>query len=124
MAKSKNTPYSKGKRWGFAVAMSQISTGKLGVHKVDKAMQTCSRNARSGTKKLNQNECAAYRGIADGMYDAIKLSEKQFSSKKKTSIPKKSSGIKKKTSKKKPFQYNYQTRIPGGYTVDGRFEPD
>ena len=126
MAKSKDTSYSKGKRWGFAVAKSQLGTGKLGVHKVDKAMQTCSRNARSGSKsvRLNQNERNAYKGIADGMYDAIKLSEKQFSSKKKTSIPKKSSGIKKKTSKKKPFQYNYQTRIPGSYTVDGRFEPD
>ena len=62
----------------FAVAMSQISTGKLGVHKVDKAMQTCSRNARFGTRKLNQNERQAYRGIADGMYDAIKLSEKSL----------------------------------------------
>ena len=77
MAKSKNTPYSKGKRWGFAVAMSQISTGKLGVHKVDKAIHTCARNARSGTRKLNQNERQAYRGIADGMYDAIKASERK-----------------------------------------------
>ena len=77
MAKSKNTPYSKGKRWGFAVAKSQISTGKIGVPKVDKAMQTCARNARSGTRKLNQNERQAYRGIADGMYDAIKASERK-----------------------------------------------
>ena len=77
MAKSKDTSYSKGKRWCFAVAKSQLGTGKLGVHKVDKAMQTCARNARSGTKKLNQNERNAYRGIADGMYDAIKASERR-----------------------------------------------
>ena len=77
MAKSKNTPYSKGKRWGFAVASSQLGTGKAGVHKVDKAMHTCAQNARSGTKKLNQNERQAYRGIADGMYDAIKASERR-----------------------------------------------
>ena len=76
MANKKTTPYSKGKRWGFAVARLQLSTGKLGVHKVDKAMKTCSQNARSGTKKLNQNERNAYRGIADGMYDAIKSEEK------------------------------------------------
>ena len=117
MAKSKDTSYSKGKRWGFAVAKSQLGTGKLGVHKVDKAMQTCARNARSGTKKLNQNERNAYRGIADGMYDAIKQSERA-SAKKKTSKPRK------KSTKNKPFQYNYQTRVKGSYTVDGRFEPD
>ena len=79
MAKSKDTPYSKGKRWGFAVASSQISTGKAGVHKVDKAMQTCARNSRTGSKsvRLNQNERNAYKGIADGMYDAIKASERR-----------------------------------------------
>ena len=79
MAKSKDTPYSKGKRWGFAVASSQIGTGKAGVHKVDKAMQTCARNARTGSKsvRLNQNERNAYKGIADGMYDAIKASERK-----------------------------------------------
>lgn len=43
MAKSKNTPYSKGKRWGYAVARAEISTGKGGVHKVDKAMKTCAK---------------------------------------------------------------------------------
>ena len=77
MAKSKNTPYSKGKRWGFAVAKKQLGNGKLGVHQVDKAMKTCAQNARSGTKKLNQNERSAYRGIADGMYDAIQASERK-----------------------------------------------
>ena len=77
MAKRKNTPYFKGKRWGFAVAKAHLSNGKAGVHSVDKAMQTCARNARSGTKKLNQNERAAYRGIADGMYDAFVASEKR-----------------------------------------------
>jgi len=77
MAKSKNTPYSKGKRWGYAVARAEISTGKGGVHKVDKAMRTCAKNARYGTKKLNSNERKAYRGIADGMYDAIKASERR-----------------------------------------------
>ena len=115
---NKNTPYSKGKRWGYAVASKQLGASKSNIYKVDKAMQTCSKNARSGTKKLNQNERQAYRGIADGMYDAIMHSER-------SSAPKnKASGPKKKTSKKKPFQYNYQTRIPGSYTVDGRFEPD
>ena len=77
MARNKNSSYSKGKRWGFAVAKSQLGTGRLGVHKVDKAMKTCAQNARSGTKKLNQNERQAYRGIADGMYDAIKASERK-----------------------------------------------
>ena len=72
----KNTPYSKGKRWGFAVAKSSLKVGKAGVHKVDKAMQTCSKNARTGTRKLNQNERSAYRGMADGMYEAIKSEEK------------------------------------------------
>ena len=117
MAKNKDSSYFKGKRWGFAVAKSQLGTGKLGVHKVDKAMQTCARNARSGIKKLNQNERSVYRGIADGMYDAIKQSER-------ASAKKKTSKSRKKLTKNKPFQYNYQTRVKGSYTVDGRFEPD
>ena len=75
--KNKNDSYSKGKRWGFAVANNSISQGKLGVHKADKAMQTCSRYARSGMKKLNQAERNAYRGMADGMYDAFKLAERK-----------------------------------------------
>ena len=70
MAKS-NTPYSKGKRWGFAVAKSALKTSKSSVYKVDKAMKTCSQNARSGYKKLNPNDRRAYRGISDGMYEAI-----------------------------------------------------
>ena len=74
---SKNNPYRKGKRWGFAVAKASISATGSNVHKVDKAMRTCARNARSGTKKLNQNERQAYRGIADGMYDAIRASERR-----------------------------------------------
>lgn len=74
---NKNTPYSKGKRWGYAVAKSSLKTSKANVYKVDKAMKTCSQNARSGTKKLNQNERQAYRGMADGMYDAIKASERR-----------------------------------------------
>ena len=77
MANKKTTPYSKGKRWGFAVAKKQLGNGKFGVQKVDKAMRTCAQNARSGTRKLNQNERSAYRGIADGMYDAIKASERK-----------------------------------------------
>lgn len=77
MANNKNSSYSKGKRWGFAVAKSSLKTSKANVYKVDKAMKTCSQNARSGTKKLNQNERQAYRGIADGMYDAIKASERR-----------------------------------------------
>ena len=117
MAKNKNVSYSKGKRWGFAVASKQLGNGKLGVHQVDKAMKTCSQNALSGTKKLNQNERSAYRGIADGMYDAIKQSER-------TSAKKKTSKSRKKSTKNKPFHYNYQTRVKGSYTVDGRFEPD
>ena len=77
MAKRKNTPYFKGKRWGFAVAKAHLSNGKRGVLQVDKAMRTCAQNARSGTRKLNQNERSAYRGMADGMYDAIKASERR-----------------------------------------------
>lgn len=76
---NKNTPYSKGKRWGYAVASKQLGASKSNVYKVDKAMQTCSRNARSGTKKLNQNERQAYRGMADGMYDAIMIAERKSS---------------------------------------------
>ena len=118
MAKNNNTPYTKGKRWGFAVARASIQTSKSNVHKVDKAMQTCARNARSGIRKLNQNERQAYRGMADGIYEAIQRSEKASTLKRKVSKPKN------KTSKNKPFQYNYQTRVKGSYTVDGRFEPD
>ena len=118
MVKAKHTPYSKGKRWGYAVARASIQTSKSNVHKVDKAMQTCARNARMGTRKLNKNERNAYRGMADGIYEAIIQSERGFSTKKKTP------GAKKKISKNKPFQYNYQTRVKGSYTVDGRFEPD
>ena len=73
----KHTPYSKGKRWGFAVASSMISTGKNGVYKVDKAMKTCYKNAQSGCKKLNKSERAAFRGAADGMYDAFRKSERR-----------------------------------------------
>ena len=77
MANNKNSSYSKGKRWGYAVASKQLGASKSNVYKVDKAMQTCAYNARSGAKKLNQNERQAYRGIADGMYDAIKASERR-----------------------------------------------
>ncbi|MBQ9069926.1 MAG: hypothetical protein IJY23_01085 [Clostridia bacterium] len=76
MKKSKSH-YHNGKRWGFAVAKAQITSGKLGVAKADKAMQTCSRIARTGTKKLNKNERDAYRGMADGMYEAFRNSEKR-----------------------------------------------
>ena len=77
MAKSnKNTAYKRGRQWGFAVGNASIKTGKKNVYKVDKAMQTCAKNARTGTKKLNPNERQAYRGIADGMYDAIRKAEK------------------------------------------------
>ena len=77
MAKNKITSYSKGKRWGFAVASKQLGAKKGNIYSVDKAMKTCAQNARSGTKKLNQDERQAYRGIADGMYDAIKASERR-----------------------------------------------
>ena len=76
MVKKQNSPYMKGKRWGFAKASASISTGKLGVAQADKAMQTCSRIARTGTKKLNKNERDAYRGMADGMYEAFRKHEK------------------------------------------------
>ena len=92
MANNKNSSYSKGKRWGFAVAKSSLKTSKANVYKVDKAMQTCARNARTGSKsvRLNQNERNAYRGMADGMYDAIMQSEKASALKqKKTSGRKK-----------------------------------
>ena len=76
MSKKKNESYRKGKRWGYAVASGSIKTSKSNVHKMDKAMQTCAKNARTGIKKLNPNERQAYRGIADGMYDAIRKAEK------------------------------------------------
>ena len=50
MANNKNSSYSKGKRWGYAVASKQLGASKSNVYKVDKAMQTCAKNARSGTK--------------------------------------------------------------------------
>ncbi len=83
MSKSKNDSYSKGKRWGFAVGSSSIASGKQGVEKADRAMQTCSKNARTGTKKLNLNERNAYRGMADGIYDALKSAERKSQGKAK-----------------------------------------
>ena len=77
MPKNNNSSYSKGKRWGFAVAKSSIATGKNGVYKVDKAMRTCSQNALSGKKQLNRTEREAYRGMADGMYDALRAAERK-----------------------------------------------
>lgn len=95
MVKNKITSYSKGKRWGFAVASKQLGAKKGNIYSVDKAMKTCAQNARSGTKKLNQDERQAYRGIADGMYDAIKQSERASAPKKR-----KASASKKKSKKK------------------------
>lgn len=140
---NKNTPYSKGKRWGFAVAKSSLKISKSNVYKVDKAMQTCSRNARSGTKKLNQNERNAYRGIADGIYDAIMSEEKakkakprpkkRFNRRLRASQHKLISrryGSVKSNPKMKPvfdyskyFDFDGRGRIKGAY-IDGRFEPD
>ena len=77
MAKSnKNTAYKRGRRWGFAVGNASLKTGKKNVYKVDKAMQTCYKNAKTGIKKLNTTEKDAYRGMADGMYDAIRRAER------------------------------------------------
>ena len=76
MSKTKNSAYLRGKRWGFAVGSASIKTGKNNVYKVDKAMQTCYKNSKSGIKKLNTTERNAYRGMADGMYDAIRRSER------------------------------------------------
>ena len=75
--------YIKGKRWGFAVGSSSIASGKQGVEKADRAMQTCPKNARTGTKKLNVTERQAYRGMADGIYDALKTAERKSQSKPK-----------------------------------------
>ena len=75
--KNNNSSYSKGKRWGFAIGSSSISSGKNGVYKADRAMQTCSRNAATGTKKLNVTERQAYKGMADGIYDALKVAERK-----------------------------------------------
>ena len=77
MAKRKDTSYSKGKRWGFGVAISSLRSSKSNIHKVDKAMKTCANNARSGCRKLNYNERNAYRGMADGMYEAIYASQRR-----------------------------------------------
>ena len=81
--KNNNSSYSKCKRWGFAVASASISSGKNGVYKADRAMQTCAKNARSGTKKLNATERQAYQGMADGIYDALKTAERKSQSKPK-----------------------------------------
>ena len=81
MPKNNNSSYSKGKRWGFAVAKNSIATGKNGVYKVDKAMRTCSQIALTGKKQFNQtfnqSEREAYRGAADGMYDALRAAERK-----------------------------------------------
>ncbi len=71
-----DTPYTKGKRWGFAVAKSSLKMGKGGIYKIDKAMKTCSQNAKFGTRKISQNERDAYKGCADGMYEALRREEK------------------------------------------------
>ena len=113
MANNKNSSYSKGRRWGYAVAKSSLKTSKANVYKVDKAMKTCSQNARSGCKKLNQNERNAYRGMADGMYDAIMQSEKASAPKQK-----KASGEKKGTKKKKDPSRKRLKAIHTGYRVD------
>lgn len=143
MANSKNSSYSKGKRWGYAVAKSSLKTSKANVYKVDKAMKTCSQNARSGCKKLNQNERQAYRGMADGMYDAIKSEEKaqktkprpkkHFNRRLRASRHKLISrryGSAKSNPKMKPvfdyseyFDFDGRGRIKGSY-IDGKFEPD
>lgn len=70
-----DTPYTKGKRWGFAVAKSSFKLGKGGVFKIDKAMKTCSQNAKFGSRKISQNERDAYKGCADGMYEALRREE-------------------------------------------------
>ena len=77
VSKKSDNPYSKGRRWGYAVAKASISAGGSNVHKADKAMRTCAQNARTGKKKLNQSERDAYRGMFDGMYDAFKQSERR-----------------------------------------------
>lgn len=87
------------------------------MYKVDKAMKTCSQNARSGCKKLNQNERNAYRGMADGMYDAIMQSEKASAPKKK-----KGSGKKKGTKKKKDSPRKSLKAIRNRYRVDTHFD--
>ena len=80
---NKNDPYLKGKRWGFAVGSSSIASGKNGVYKADRAMQTCMRNAESGKKKLTQTERDAYRGMSHGIYDALKYAERKSQGKPK-----------------------------------------
>lgn len=75
--KNSNNDYKRGKRWGFAVMTASTHTDKGAVMRADKAMQTCAKNARTGRKKLNVSERAAYRGIADGMYDAIRVAERK-----------------------------------------------
>lgn len=83
--KGGNNDYQNGKRWGFAVMSSAIQTDKGAVMAADKAMQTCARNARTGIKKtpkgnikLTNAERAAYRGIADGMYESFRFYEKIY----------------------------------------------
>jgi len=138
MVSKSNTPYSKGKRWGFAVAKSSLKVGKAGVHKVDKAMHTCFKNSQTGTRKLNQNEISAYRGMADGMYEALRSEERKSKKARKTAnlirasrhkIVKRRLG--QAVEKKKPkydyskyFDFDSRGRIKGSYTHDGLFEPD
>ena len=72
-----NDDYRRGRRWGFAVMTAATKTSKGAVMHADKAMQTCARNARTGVKRLTAQERAAYRGMADGMYDAVRKQERR-----------------------------------------------
>ena len=51
-------------------------TSRADVMKVDKAMQTCSRYAKTGYKcnrvKLSNEERSGYKGVADGIYECIR----------------------------------------------------
>ena len=75
--KNSSSSYKRGKRWGFAVGVNSDKSGQGGVMKADKAMRTCSQLARGGLKKLTTDERQAYRGMADGIYDGLRVLERR-----------------------------------------------
>ena len=64
--------YRRGKKWGYAVGMTACKIGGKEPIKAGSAMRTTRRNSDTGCKKLTAFERQAYRGMSDGIYDALR----------------------------------------------------
>ena len=64
--------YRRGKKWGYAVGSTACAVGGAEPIKAGKAMQTTRRNSDTGCKRLSASERQVYRGISDGIYDALR----------------------------------------------------